>query len=90
MEIEIAMTLDQAIEACRQVLRAGFSVEVRPHPHRDGTYLVETMGCDVAPTVVERGCPMGCGRILRSHERHCPSCVQSMGGPSQYEQGGGC
>ena len=22
-----------------------------------------------------RGCPLGCGRVLRSHERSCPECV---------------
>ena len=33
-----------------------------------------------------RGCPFGCGRVLRSHERFCPNCVHSM---SLYENAGG-
>lgn len=32
-----------------------------------------------------RGCPMGCGRVLRGHEVDCPDCS----GQNQYETGGG-
>jgi len=36
-----------------------------------------------------RGCPMGCGRVLRDHERHCPDCIPSYGGQSLYNEVGG-
>jgi hypothetical protein len=43
--------------------------------------------CSHKPKQVHlRGCPIGCGRVLRDHERFCPHCIAD-GSRSLYEIG---